>query len=139
LLVSAYVLAALLALGGAFVVLRAEMDALRPGERPQFLRWTLLGLQSILSTWFLGQVPILALFQDQLPAGELARYLVPVARGSSAGLLGFLPGAAATLFLAVRPLYGPGEDRRIVGPLLALGLYGGAVLALALKRAQFLG
>jgi hypothetical protein len=138
-LISAYAVGLLLALVGAWVVLRAELQSLRPKERLPLLRWTLLGLQAMLSSWFLAQVPILELFQDQRGNGELGRILVLVARSSSAGLIGYLPGAAATLFLAVRPLYGPGEDRRIVGPLLAAGLYGAAFLALALKREDFLG
>jgi hypothetical protein len=131
---------ALASLGAGYVVLRAELAALAPGQRLPLARWTLLGLQSILSAFVLCLLPILSLFDGQRSDPELGPEISALARGSAAGLLAFLPGAAATLFLAVQPLYGGRrDDRRIVGPLLAAGLYGAAMLAVALSRERFFG
>ena len=132
--------AALASLGAGYLVLRAELAALASGQRPPLLRWTLLGLQSILSAFVLCLLPILSLFEDQRQDPALGPQLSALARGSAAGLLAFLPGAAATLFLAVQPLYGSQrDDRRIVGPLLCAGLYGAALLAIALSRQIYFG
>lgn len=132
--------AAVLSLGAGYLVLRAELAALVGRQRAPLLRWALLGLQAILSAWVLCLLPILSLFDDQRQDPSWGPRLSALARGSAAGLLAFLPGAAATLFLAVQPLYGgQRDDRRIVGPLLSAGLYGAGLLAIALSRDRFFG